>query len=1012
MTVPFLRARRIFVSLSVFCVGLGLAVCGSAQDSVTLKTQDLRTKNLSYMIRAQHGAQGIQIDAFLTNKGKVPVTVYWNYPSLHHLEIVHQTTGKQVAVQPMQPASGYAPFASDRRDFKTIRPGATIDHLSILGRWNGNRAFFREPGSYVIRSTFRTSTTRERDSISGAISVIDNAWSGELRSEPITIDIPAEPKIPIAASPIQGCVLREDGQPLENALIELHYSTMNGTAFDWRGASQWDLTRSDRLGRFAFDVVPDGFDFQLVARDDHSLRGSKVLTYAEAKQNNFVTIEMPKHVMARGQVMDALGQPLADVRVDGDQGLIAYTNREGKFVIPWIDKGESTSNRFGFWQQGRTSASMSVDLATAISDKWTVVMELESATTIVGRAIFYDGTPVANAKLEVDLFDLKKEKEADANQTDPSKADCHLQSPTDNQGSFRFILPSRDSYRATIVAKLEGQEGTSSDWTQEISRLALGSEPLRLIFDNRGSVVLGIFGVPKSSYCPAVDLRLSSKRTGQFVKSRCIPLSKFESLQTFEGLDPGQYVIEVSLRNLGIAPQRAHITIPNEEPYSAKAKIQFPPIAWGSLKAQFLLPERSVAARHEIHVFTASGFSCAPTTDENGQMTLDRLPVGEYWIAPLKSDKLSSRPIVVRIRPDQCTDLGTVRWKTIDEDFGRVQGTITLDGGGEIGKVRLSGLADASMCLRPFGFRNMDLMHCKDGQFNEMLPVGQTHIIFEFLGNRHADSSAFSGESQLIRELVWNVEVMAGTSSHRDFSLPQRSECRDITVTWAPKMNRPRVAIVSPKRDGVFWLHRLEDLRTTHPPKLDMTESAVSDRIFFSNYPQREYYAIAQSQLQSQTHSSSPLVPSAYFAVQHVRNDDAATQVHFDDRAYGILKVRAMDSESHPLKAYHVALYAEFDTHSIFVAEYEASGEGELTSLGDSSVLLEMEDLLVFPKLGPGNYKIVISNQRERRGDAELSDSRWSHRIDFEIGDREQVVVNCRIDSGGKLIDVAKNQSP
>ena len=784
-----------------------------AQLAQPLKEVDQSTKLHYRVIELPESAKTgdyVWLEAELRNDGTQPVDVYWDEggsSTIFQFTFIHEATGRVVPLsfdgQPRTPRHEVAKITQ----YRSIAPGFTLWSRFQIGKKQPFTGVFREPGRYVIHSSLVILQNKVVDERTGKEQEMKTAWTGTIHAKPLVIEVPAADDQVTGDGEIVGTVVSADNQPINGALVRL-FAARRGENLDEDRTNDWfdgrifDQSLSSDGGRFDFASLPNDADFLLVANHPSHGQQSKRFSFKEFMRREHPVIKFTKRITIRGKVLDSQGMPVSDVRVNEYGTESANSAEDGSFQCLAVEKSDDQPYRIDLWKQGWLSTHAEANLQMATSGEWTIVMQTEKRMTIRGRAIFSDETPLANMPLQVELAPIRSQ--IDENQVPAAVPLPRIHARTDLDGFFSFVTPNMGEFKGIITASHpQIDQGGERRWNVEVPKLSNGQHPLELKFENRGQIIVAIFGTTGLPESLEPVISLHSTQHHYNLEWQRIHVRTLGEVREYNGLAPGEYELSVDIPNSGIQRQSVKVVVPNSEPFSATGKIQFPKTVFGSVQGKFTMPDGSSPASHlEIGVFGPNDYHHSLKTDLDGGFHLDLLPIGDYRIA--------YPPTLFSVKNEVPIDLGTVRLKALEEKVGWFDGKIAYEGGATVGGVFVMQRNENDLTASLFSYGNIANPSLKpSGDFHLQLPQGNRDLVFYLHGDKRSPihrGASFDVGREIMHKLIVNVDIEAGSTITRDLQVPLRQRCRDITVGWVG-MNEPQFSVLSAWNDKTRWIY-------------------------------------------------------------------------------------------------------------------------------------------------------------------------------------------------------------
>jgi hypothetical protein len=171
--------------------------------------------------------------------------------------------------------------------------------------------------------------------------------------------------------------------------------------------------------------------------------------------------------------------------------------------------------------------------------------QAEESKRVFGRATFADGRPVANSLMRFNLATGKPTGEKARRPCPEHQVDC----TTTEDGSFEITLPTRKQYSARIMAYENGEAGDRK-WWLDLPVIKSDLRPLKLVFDDRGRILVAINYEAKlpSGYLPEIICR--STAYGPKTAFSHKPQTNSGGI-SLNNLQPGEYELTLAISNVG-----------------------------------------------------------------------------------------------------------------------------------------------------------------------------------------------------------------------------------------------------------------------------------------------------------------------------------------------------------------------------------------------------------------------------------------------------------------------------
>ncbi len=882
----------------------------------------------------------LAVEASLTNRGGDPVTVYWGdyaYPDMYRFEIVHVPSGKRILNTRDPVWFQHVPALASERNFKTIEPGATIRYMIVLSALHGANSqlvYFRRPGNCLIKPTLHVSTNRMLDDDSSNLLDRADAWTGTLAAKPFTITVRAPGPAVNDGSTISGTVVRGDGRPAAGAVVQLYQVAGSFGSLKGMLEKKVDQAYADDEGRYQFDrISKDCFSYRVVAWTPDWPAGGITVKNDDLAKLDAVDVEIPKGVTLLGRVVDQQGQPLADVRVSS----LTRTDQDGRFAAV-MPAGNDEFN-VDLWRRGFVGISAKTDKQTATNGDWQIEMYMEESVRVRGRATFVDGKPIKDGRLK---FELHLTSKGDV----PNRHWTEVRCETDQQGRFQITLPAPAVYKALVTAQEDDRLANRRQWTTSVDALSPASSPLNLVFQNRGNITVQI------GYTKPLPAELTLVVDCSFAQGRLVSQQKVTpntDAISFKGLAPGDYSVSVWLEQASQRRWSRDLTIPNEEPFSASAKITLPELAFGGIKGRLLMPDGKTPAAHlRLSLHSAAGARSMRTDDQGVFRAVDLL-AGPISITPGDDEpNIAQVPITGRtIEGGRITYLGNVRLKRTDEEFGWLEGVLQRDDGQPIRDADIIGYyagLDGAIRMVPSGFQVATTD--QQGAFRIRVRKGKQKLLFQLSGGAPSGGFVVGEYGIESRRLIVDVEIQPGETTHRRLVLQQRPGRDEVTVRWNQEDLRPHIVGVA-VQDSFRWTSAL---------------LAVGDTHTFKQVPAGAFQLMIRD------------LEKPFFAVQSVPAEDFANGIEINSASTELL-VTATDSQHRAIKDLGITITAQLGNEAAYVCRVPPKADDHDNKIARNNKMFQQlaDGSMRIIGLAPGAYRVEITN------------GSWKHAIDVAL---------------------------
>jgi len=963
--------------------------------------------------KVQRGDAAVWLEAELKNDGTQPIDVFWDdygTSSSFQFSIVHELTGRPLSLSTNDLPRLPRPEAARITQFRSIASGYSLKSRLSIGELQSLTAFFREPGRYIVNPSLVVSTNRVFDDKTGVESMMKTAWTGTIHAEPFAIELPASVDRASGDGVIAGTVVSADGQPVEGAIVKLAFATRGASFEEDRELDSMmkrvlDQTSSTKGGHFDFVRLPNDADFLLVANHPSHGRQSLHFTFKEFMRREQPNIKFPKRITIRGKVVDSKGLPVSDVGVC-EYGTEASSSRDdGTFQCLAIEKEDGKPYRIDLWKKEWSSTSAVANLQLATSGEWTIAMQSETEMTIRGRAVFVDDMPLSKMAIQVDLVPIPSQ--VGDIQAQIVSHPFRIQTETDLEGNFSFAMPSKGDFSGKIVATArKSQESRERRWSIEVPKLSFGQEPLELKFDNRGQIDFAVFGSSNLPDSLQPTIALSSTRHNYNLEWERISVSSLGKVRYYDGLEPGEYEFKVDWGKSGIKSQAVKVLVPDREPHHGLGKIQLPKTVFGSVLGKLLMPDNQTPASNlGLDVYGENDYHNSLKTDDTGAFQLKFLPIGEYAITVKNGRGISPNSILFSITDHNSVDMGVVRLKAEAEEFGWFDGKIAYESGGSVGGVFVMNKLENDFTATSFSSGDISNPDLKaSGDFHLRLPEGNKNLIFYLHGNGPSPismGSSFSVGREIKHKLIVDVDILAGSTTERDFHIPLRQNCRDVTVGWVG-MNEPHFSIISTWNDSTRWIYSTRN----NTRKLDSAGNRIKQGDFtITGFPTSDAYVLV----------SSWEYADRLFAIKSIpaTNDDST--VIFNQEDLSTIQIGLVDAKDAQIKEFSVFVFALMNDEKILVTKLNVPSQSIPVNGYVPWAKRLADGQVTIPNLGSGKYFVTISNAYwsepvtwQRKSLVAAKDAKkafWEHSHEIDLGKTTNLHLQFQIDTEGELVD-------
>jgi hypothetical protein len=884
------------------------------------------------------------VEAALTNRGNQSVTVYWGdyaYPAMYRFDIVHLASRQAVLNTRLPVWNDHVPSSAEERKFKTLEPGETVRYkilLSALPAANGQYVFFRRPGKHRIQPSLQVTTDAMLDAASGAVLDRDDAWAGSLTAEAFTIDVrPPGPDLDVGTD-ISGTVVTADGDPVPRAIVQLYRKVPSFGSWNGMVEQIVDQTRADANGKYQFQRVPaDSLSYRLVGWAPDRPANATTVPNDDSTRFDAVDINLPDGITMRGRVVDSQGLPLRDVRVSSQM----LTGEDGRFSV--VVPKDRTPLSVDLWRRGFVGISVQTDKQTATGGKWQIEMYSEQSVRVRGTATYVDGQPVSDSNL---VFTLKPI----GDQNIPNRQVTEIRCDTDSDGGFAATLPAPAEYTATAKALKRNDSGIGREWTCEVDRLSTEAAPLKLRFDNRGSIQVKLTSTSELPESQTLVVNCFSGQNHRLVAQQKVAADARQVI--FDRLAPGAYRVEVSLEQAKQNSWARMVIVPSQTPFAVSAQFTIPALKFGGIKARFLMPDGVTPAAFMKVWLATEGGGLAVTTDQNGGFRATDLLAGPIQLTPGAAPGVAQVPIRGhQIEGSRITYLGTVTLKHVDDEFGLLEGTLQSDDGRKVGPAQIAGLyagIEGGGVMIPSMFRAeaVDV----NGDFQVRLPKGKQKIVIN-LGLATPIGGFVTLGGQESKRLILDADIQAGKTTTRNVMLQHRREHAEVTVSWKkPDQNLQLVGVV--EQAGLLWVSTLYS-------------SGQASAYTFKRVPAGKFYVLARDYSQP------------YFSLRSLPEDAAQQTIELGSPTGELLVSVSNAANKQPIKDLGITVTALLAKQPVFVCSVpaKAAGRDNETARGNRMFQQLNDGTMRIRGITAGEYQLTVSDgQWQQRREVVLTD--------------------------------------
>ncbi|MCA9175812.1 MAG: carboxypeptidase regulatory-like domain-containing protein [Planctomycetales bacterium] len=658
----------------------------------------------------------LSLEATLTNRGAESVKVYWGdyaHTDMYRFE-VYDPDGRRVPCTNLELRPSGLPVAAHQRYFRTIAPGQSVKYDMVLGTIGANtqRVSFARPGLYTIETSLNVTTDHLIDELA-AVPRPAGAWTGKLVGPPIAVTVTEQ----LAATAksfsgdvcIAGKVVAPSGKPLPNATVRLGMRMPGGggSIDGWYEIIGPQVSTDDK-GEFELPgVSATAASFSLqVAHPGYPIRLVRIVNDGRDRHREEIKLTEPTRL--RGQVLSEAGLALHGIRVSGADGAATYTDEQGGFLIPAAPLLDDY--RVTLYFPGYQMTDSKVTRQQATDGSWSITLPRESKREIQGVAVFPDGRPLANAKLEFQFLPSQRgELAADAARGDRTK--------TDAQGRFKVSLPTSDAYDVEVMAEDTSVEShlPHDSWVSRLLAVTPSMEDCVFEFDNRRTLKQRV--VVPHPLPEQLQIEVMVYHEGPTTYRR-VPLRKFElgpqgGVVELKGISASRYRIETMIHDT--AWNWGHVVEVAETDEPTLVTTTVPEIKFGKLSGQVrFAPGAPEASLQGLRISYGSNFAGGSVlTDAQGHFAAD-VPAGlllvnsrvEPWKGQAK----------VTVRPGEVGEV-TLALSHRDQVTGVVSGQALFVDGKPIAGAMLNNMPWGTL---PPG--------AGEGRYETRLPVGKSPL--------------------------------------------------------------------------------------------------------------------------------------------------------------------------------------------------------------------------------------------------------------------------------------------
>lgn len=622
-------------------------------------------------------------------------------------------------------------------------------------------------------------------------------------------------------------------------------------------------------------------------------------------------------------------------------------------------------------RRSKTARIIPIALSIGLSLLQIAVADDDNVTSrqVTGRATFVDGTPIVDSLIRfyISPHDSKTVHGFD------DEIDC----TTDADGKYEFTLPTRKPYKALVLACENGEAGGGRKWQLNLSNLSSEGEPLNLVFENRGRILVGITYKAELPGDFQPEIMCMSRSYGPRTTITEKPRATRRGI-SFTNLTPGEYELTVAIK--GVNRRWTYpVTVPDREPRSVSANVIIPMFFFGGIKAKFLMPDGETPAAGVGFYLVNTGEGRELTADENGEILLERVLEGRFGLTPsapkgvdIAVASVFGPEVENKVIGGEVKDLGVIRLKRIDEVFGHVDVAVRNDDCTPVDPVHVEG-AEWQQIGSPYEVPSEDLD--KPGLFRIRLRPGKHNL--SFLLREKPNPSAMQvdwGDERDDRaRLFADVDAEVGKTLPRELILRRRKKDDQITVTHNESASRWYSVRAIVVLDGFQWQFTGHRKLTAEPP------------VVITNIPAGDCH-IAFSTLGT-------------FIVKTIPETSRRSAVHFDVAQTGRINVAAVDSEGRPLPKPALRVSRLVGGTEVLVCHVPPVGSPanddyrRVALARYYTMFTENSDgTMTISGLGAGTYKLALSNDD------------WTHEQYVEVRSENVTTWNVQIGPDGAML--------
>lgn len=272
----------------------------------------------------------------------------------------------------------------------------------------------------------------------------------------------------IGATPIGGCVLGPDGEPVEGAKVGFnHDDDPDAPAQPENHEFGWIEVVTDSQGRWSINRIAADMIHRIYGSAKHSsyvdsslFSASKDRVMEKQLREETYVFHLARPVAVRGLVVDSAGKPVAGAKVLF--GLLGYsgsretrTLSDGTFILNGCRPG---NNPITAQAKGFTATTLEVNCE---ADADPVKLILKSGKTLRMQIVDTSGLPIAKANVWLETMNKKTPESMTRAQADFDAnvgEDGRVVWENAPEGESQFDVASRGYMRTTVVIPADGKE--------------------------------------------------------------------------------------------------------------------------------------------------------------------------------------------------------------------------------------------------------------------------------------------------------------------------------------------------------------------------------------------------------------------------------------------------------------------------------------------------------------------------------------------------------------------------